>query len=44
MLRVLTGTRRGWWGAVPLPAAFLDRLHVHAEQAGPAPAALESGV
>lgn len=26
MLRVLTGTRCGWWGTVALPAAFLDRL------------------
>ncbi len=26
MLRVLTGTRRGWVGTVALPPAFLDRL------------------
>ncbi|AND68876.1 hypothetical protein ATSB10_14220 [Dyella thiooxydans] len=26
MLRVLTGTRRGWWGTVALPPAFLARL------------------
>lgn len=26
MLRVLTGTRRGWWGTVSLPSAFLERL------------------
>ncbi|MEW5836051.1 MAG: NAD(P)/FAD-dependent oxidoreductase [Pseudomonadota bacterium] len=26
VLRVLTGTRCGWWGTVALPAAFLDRL------------------
>lgn len=26
MLRVLTGTRRGWWGTVALPSAFLARL------------------
>lgn len=26
MLRVLTGTRRGWLGTLPLPAAFLDVL------------------
>jgi len=26
MLRVLTGTRRGWFGTLPLPAVFLDAL------------------
>lgn len=26
MLRILTGTRRGWWGTVPLPPAFVERL------------------
>lgn len=26
MLRVLTGTRRGWFGSLPLPAAFLQAL------------------
>ncbi|MGY3266989.1 FAD-dependent oxidoreductase [Lysobacter sp. HA35] len=26
MLRVLSGTRQGWLGTVPLPAAFLDAL------------------
>jgi FAD-dependent urate hydroxylase len=27
-LRVLTGTRRGWFGTWPLPQAFLNELHV----------------
>jgi FAD-dependent urate hydroxylase len=26
MLRVLTGTRRGWWGTMTLPQAFLDSM------------------
>lgn len=26
MLRVLTGTRRGWWGTLHLPQAFLDSI------------------
>jgi 2-polyprenyl-6-methoxyphenol hydroxylase-like FAD-dependent oxidoreductase len=43
MLRVLTGTRRGWWGALPLPAAFLDRLHAHVERTPAAMVGLESG-
>ena len=30
MLRVLTGTRRGWLGKVILPPAFLDRLAMDA--------------
>lgn len=30
MLRVLTGTRSGWLGTVPLPAEFLRELEAHA--------------
>ncbi|KGI78089.1 FAD-dependent oxidoreductase [Oleiagrimonas soli] len=30
MLRVLTGTRRGWWGRMPLSDGFLDALAARA--------------
>lgn len=30
VLRVLTGTRRGWWGVLPLDPDFLDEMGAHA--------------
>jgi 2-polyprenyl-6-methoxyphenol hydroxylase-like FAD-dependent oxidoreductase len=37
MLRVLTGTRRGWTGRFPLPAAFLDAVAAHRDLPGNLP-------
>lgn len=31
MLRVLSGTQRGWWGALPLSAGFVDAMAANAE-------------
>lgn len=36
VLRVLTGTRRGWFGLWPLATAFLERLDAHATSGTPA--------
>lgn len=30
MLRVLSGTQRGWWGKLPLSAGFVDAMAAHA--------------
>jgi hypothetical protein len=32
MLRVLSGTRRGWMGTFPLPVGFIDALDVLRQQ------------
>jgi hypothetical protein len=38
MLRVLSGTRRGWFGRFPLPADFLDAMEARLAPGWQAPA------